>query len=460
MYYGHDLYFYNSRKTEKNYWRWRDDNKNPMPPIQILINFLVFGISLTIFGALFIDWNLVAERNKIAAQERSNIVFIGSEKGQEIVKELEVIGQTIEQTAKAEVLTVTDVVLACNKINSLCKQVYTERSSQTLDSKNRVRYITDLYKEVYLKIWPLPVTGITAEEWKTDILKRYIPDDIEENRRQTAEFGFQIHLSSAFVAVADYQCDPLVGFLGLFKAYYFFTLPILICILINIGFVKKSARAVAEKIIFEWREILIALCFGPMGLAFVSETANSYQCFIRFQHKYLANKPNGYRLSRAEEDAIWLQVQKPILVFEQALQNVADGYVYRPALACFLVWLTGFSLFSLGKSNQAAAATTVNTTVADISEDIIIESFHQIIKQQANGSLTKFIGSLNAITPPTVYWETAEVAEKIIEVTRPLRMIDFITQMPRGPPAAVKKDKSQNQESSLNCVNAEQEKIS
>ena len=67
-------------------------------------------------------------------------------------------------------------------------------------------------------------------------------------------------------------------------------------------------------------------------------------------------------------------------------------------------------------------------------------------------SLAKLISSLNAIVPPVVYWETAEVTEKIIEVTRPLRMIDFITQMPRGPPAAVKKEKH---ESSLNCVNAE-----
>jgi hypothetical protein len=433
MYYG-----YNWFGTEiyphpqKSQWH----NEKPVNSWQTFFSLLIF----VSFIALFINWPWLGEHFK---ERQKNIILPGTPAYEETITEIFQVMEQVKNKVKNGNLGLKEAVFLRNYIIDLHAKIEQDWTIKT-------SFIMDEARKCFVNNWQPPEE--TPERFK----KLFAKDD--SARREHAEIILNRHITQALAEAPHSDCMKIAdidwfafGFWFL-KWYYLLVFPSLFCLLLNIWFAEKSFRAVIEKVYFDCREVFYASCFGPIGLGFVSETANTYRRYNRLQYEYLAKKPYGYQLSRAEENALWLQVNRPVLAFEEALQNVADGYVYRPALACFLVWLTGFSLFSLGKSNQAVAAVSISATVSDE----VIELPREPVKFQVatSNSLARFISSLNAIVlPPMILWESAEVVMVKEEPSRSLRMIYLNSQRPRGPPAAVKEDdESLNHESSLNCA--------
>ncbi|MFA5173028.1 MAG: hypothetical protein WC435_01320 [Candidatus Paceibacterota bacterium] len=364
MYYG-----YNWFGTEiyphpqKNQWR----NEEPVNSWQTFFSLLIF-IS---FIALFIDWSWFSKRIE---ERQKNIILPGTLAYEETIAEISQVMDQVKKKVEVKNLDLKEATSFNYQIVEFCSKI-------EVDWTDKTSFIMDKARECFVDNWQPPEE--TPESYK----KLFAENDLA--RKEHAKVILNFKVMQAFAETPQPDCMrvdidwPAVG-LWFLKWYYLLVFPSVFCLLLNVWFVKKSFKAVIEKVYFDYREIFYAGCFGPFGLIFVSETANSLRCYRKILREFLKTKESGYRPTALEEKAIWAKVMAPVLSFEDAITKAEKELVYRPALAGFAVWILGsFSLVS--------AKSQISKPVVFISSQI--DSENEVLKSNEGISFKNVFSS-------------------------------------------------------------------
>lgn len=131
------------------------------------------------------------------------------------------------------------------------------------------------------------------------------------------------------------------------KWYYLFGFPTLICSLLNLWFKRES---VLEKIWFDkWQILFRTICFGPIGVWSISESADKYRKYRKLEAELIASKHEDYELTERDRNAIWIKVDEPFLKFEEAVKMVGTVPISKPVLVSLLLWFFSLNMSSVGK---------------------------------------------------------------------------------------------------------------
>jgi hypothetical protein len=349
MYYGSDYYFVLNHPSKE---RWPEEK--PMPCSQFFLCLLVFSLSI----GIFLDWQWFW--GKLEERER-NFIPPGTAAYNQIVKEIFSEIGLVRQKAEAGTLTLGEAVVAQYRIIELSDKIEHDFTSQS-------SFIIDKARDCFIKNWQPP---------EEDSVKIKFYAENKSDRDAQAKFAFRWNLTQAQAKTPQPDCMRIdidwsaVG-LWFLKWYYLLVFPSFFCLLLNIWFDKKSFRMVIEKIYFDCREIFYAGCFGPLGLIFVSETANSFRRYRKVLQEFLETKEIGYRPTALEEKAIWAKVMAPVISFEDAIKKAERELVYRPALAGFAVWILGsFSLSAKSQTLKPVIFVSSQTDQTDSENEVL-----------------------------------------------------------------------------------------
>lgn len=325
---------------------WR--NSEPDKPLsQILISALVILLFVVVMG----DWSFIAGSFE---RRQAQIAVWNSPEGQKLRGEIFQMRADLIQKAQDKKLTIEEAAKAQNRFEEICIKIGEDWTDHTT-------LACRLSRKVFVDSWQ-------PEPWRTSVFKKMCAEEDQFRRQQansifTTEFiTMQSELNEASGKTITSQDFKRFG-LWLLKWYFLFTLPALIIAFINMKYVGKK---VMEEILFQPREILLACCFGPIGMFAISDVAGEIKRYNRLRRQFMADKEWGYRLSQAEENALWLQVMEPMLKFEQAIELVKDpsNVVRKPALVCSIIWIISLFSGSLGKVLEPAYNAVVSIQTA------------------------------------------------------------------------------------------------
>lgn len=337
---------YYSQNRHPEGWTWRDEK--PMPLGRKAIIFLILAVFVGIVG----DFSWVP---KAVEKEKERMALWDSQQGKEYLREISEIVSYASQQASAGTFSIEDCVKTRWRLLWLIEQLGIENSSEP-------GIVYDAGRESYIQNWQM-------DDSLNENLKKILETDpIHRTAWIKSEFSRKIQLKNEELRPDNMPPIELnlkkIG-LWLVKWYFLMTIPGFFIMLVCM---RHAGKKVKEEIILNWRRILLAAIFGPLGLCVASESAGRMRRYYRFRDEFLTDKGWDYRLSQAEEDAIWIQAMEPVLRFDQAMAALKEsgGKIKRPALACFLAWMIG--LVNIHSSHFAKAPTVFIVTVSSNDE--------------------------------------------------------------------------------------------
>jgi hypothetical protein len=240
--------------------------------------------------------------------------------------------------------------------------------------------------------------------------------------------------------------DGIGILLWILKWYYLLTIPSLIVILLNLVFRRQS---VLEKIFMDGRSLILGSLFGPLGLAFNSEAVTATRRYVFLEKKYLRAKPYGYRLTRTEQDALWLQARHELLSFEQALERARHEVVVKPVFACALVWCVSTTGTLTLATLARQALTVVNHLAVACAAEV---SSSQDKPHERNGGAPDFMPqALPSAFEFSCFTNVDSVKWFFVWDSAHIRHLIFHeSNMARGPPTAV--SRSLSHPTSPDCI--------
>ncbi len=223
----------------------------------------------------------------------------------------------------------------------------------------------------------------------------------------------------------------LVLLYWLVKWYSLMTIPALLIFLLN-------RRSAGEMVLGQPRRILLACCFGPIGILAISDDAVRARSYNElsswYQREYCKT-----RLEKKEKLALWQMVDNPLLKFEEAVGLISGRKFRRPALACLLAWLIGMWLSPVPKNVIRYVAVAFVSSEQNLPE--------AKVKGGSDPSM------LMAIMPTEVEVQYEEVTVVVEEEQAEVSWLYQLAENPRAPPVAVK-EQHENSFSTLGCTNS------
>lgn len=297
-------------------------------------------------------------------------------------------------------------------------------------------------REIFIRNW------VSDNPWPKD--KKKSPLEKEARRRSEAETEFHIQwICGQDLATKKYNGEhsSLLAKVGWFactkwlvKWYFLLTLPAFVIVLLH---KRDKGSSVKEEAVLRYQEWLLAFLSGPIGMLVMSGTgAKSYRYYQLLEQFRLEN-PERFWPEPEEEQALWRQVEQPLLDFDQAIAAVRSGEVVRkPALACLIVWLLGIFHASVAvkqATEPVAVYLTTTFTSADVSSITASDSGHHplllaLVSQPFENKITV-----------TEEWFGDQQRTKVKSTVR-------LTKSPRSPPAAVKEQPWTSMSLILDCT--------
>ncbi len=372
---------------------------------------IVSWIIVIAFVALAADWqsvgDYIAKRNK---EIEASKVSINSPEGRELLREIRSAIKEIDAHALAE--TITPEIAAQQQIRvrdagrklSIDDTVYLQRAYNTA-------------MESYAKSWQPPAgLDTTRISWMKD------PDQ----RKTWIENEFM----DAFIMARDGRAEGAINNpefraglarLGLWilKWYYLFTIPSILIVMINLIFARKSVR---EEIIIGHRYWLRAALGGPIGIFCNSETGSRIRRYHELRNQYFAQY--GWKHLDAEiEDALWLQTMKPLLRFDQALQEIkqSEQRLRRPLIVVVLSSIMCVRVVPMGHHDIKSPMTSV------VAPD---DGGHKLSMQGGDDNHLSDDGE----SIENICWAVPTGEIEYRQEVRPCQPVMLAAYRPRGPP--------------------------
>jgi hypothetical protein len=312
----------------------------------------VSWIIVIVFIALAGDWQTFADYWEKRSQElEASKVSINSPEGRELLYE---IRDAIKETdAHALDGTITPEFTAQQQ-----NRIWDASCKLDINHSPYVRRVYNTAIASYLEHWEAPAGldldnvwwGKDPEYKKVHLEDRFSREMLLERERNRSTTN-------------DDEIVPMLGRFAwwLLRWYYLLTIPSLLIVMINLVFARKSVR---EEVIIGYRYWLRAVLGGPIGIFCNSETASRIKRYheLRSQHKW-------ERLSAEEEDALWLQTLKPLLKFEQALEEIrqSEQRLRRPLLVVMLSSVMCVRLIPAAQPEPVTSIVTADDSDRELS---------------------------------------------------------------------------------------------
>jgi hypothetical protein len=149
----------------------------------------------------------------------------------------------------------------------------------------------------------------------------------------------------------------------LVRWYYLLTIPTLIVVLVGL----RRKQRTAETLLVHGLTVAKHCLLGPVGVFLLSDSVNTTRRYRQLESQLLEKRGSEGRLTEDEREAIWLQINEPVVRFDQALEQIRSGSVkvQKPLLACTLIWLTSLSYGSGNIASNLWPTTVISTWLAD-----------------------------------------------------------------------------------------------
>lgn len=340
-------------------------------------------------------------------------------------------------------------------------------------------------QEVYARRWkPTDGDKVATLNCKT-----------EADREAYAKWNFQQKFLEAqatakrpdCLAPLEFRLDTTLYVLyWIVKWYFLMTVPVLMIVLVG---KRYEGLSIKEEFLLQPVRLGLACLAGPIGTFSLSGVAAKVYCYGKLKREFLADKASDYRLNSEDEQALWIQVYKPVMTFDQALDSLKSTGkgIRRPIMACLLTGsFAGFTLFHASTQIRgvvqevAVASTVLNDSVETILEgaqtlleplmeqatvleaaaestaERIMESTHQVVAKWTSSLVTM---ALLAILPGLLVWPVAQRSKYVVlEIAQPTQQPCWRRLKPRGPPSLAKRQQRDAQKALiLLATNAEEE---
>lgn len=293
--------------------------------------------------------------------------------------------------------------------------------------------------DMYVRNWrPDP-------SWPESLRKSLLADDNLRRVRVRTEFNSlwtyyqeaaRMNYGNTRPLLAD--VSGLACLKWLLKWYYLLTLP---AFLISLLYKRDNGSGIKEELILQYQRWSLAALAGPLGMAIMSEKAAKSYRYSLLLNEFHKEHPERWWPNPDEANALWRQVEQPLLSFDEAIASVRDGTVVRkPALVCLLVWLVSVQHGSASKSETASAA--VFLTTSDGQEDCSAKASGSGHHPLLLAMLPQPFEEAMPIVTVTSFWTVG------VEVKSTVRL----TESPRGPPPADKEQHRTRMSLFLGCT--------
>lgn len=219
--------------------------------------------------------------------------------------------------------------------------------------------------------------------------------------------------------------DFLAFLFWVIRWYFLFTTPCFLIIVLRMKFKRKK---VLEEIILDPGHTILCLIFGPIGLAFFNDGLGARWRLFRKYERILLNKTNRFRLTKQEEDAIWLKILEPSLRLEESLDFIKQNpkvIIRKPLLITLMI---GFFYFIPRFSSFEYLQMNISSQTEEVK---------RVEKESLDGPLKKVLSVVAVIVGfLSIIWKI-KVFKICLEVFAFSVLIFIMKQRPRAPPATV-----------------------
>lgn len=403
------------------------------PISQTVLSWLfVIGFVFVMTGSGF--WKEVA---KDVAKHNAERVFAGTPEFDRAMKEAEDVVAGVRQSARDSSLTIKSAAEAQMKVVAITAKLEEKFGGFTAE-------ICELAESNFIANWQPP------KEMSRESVEFLTGNP--ERKRQHLDMLFHhdwIMAQDEARKLFPETDAPLrnVGIMNLLRLvawvlrwYYLLTVPALLIFLTNR---RYKGDSVFEELVLQPRRLLTACMFGPFGLIVISDTAAKALRYRQLEDEFYLKY--GRRPNDEQEQAIRRQVEKPLLQFEQALEQVrtSSERIRRPLAVCAVAWVLG--LMSQPMLRQI------------LPQPVACES----LSRAGDNNVKSVSGDDNpsgkelplAILPAAVGWqvEEGEKGEPIAQENAP-RDVLWEAVLARGPPPAAEEQPLSMNDSALSTA--------
>lgn len=291
---------------------------------------------------------------------------------------------------------------------------------------------------------------IYTKNWKVDDRDGWMKlhCKTEADRRAFARWDFEQKFQEARCRLPRPECLKTMEFKAetavrlvywIVKWYFLMTIPAFLIMLVG---KRYDGLSIKEELLLQPARLAYACLAGPIGAFSLSGVAAKISCYRRLEQQFLKDKPWGFQISERQKEALWVQVYKPLLTFDQALESLkeAGGSVRKPVTACVLVWILSLTYHHSGFQTNECYLQTI-TLNAPAEEELSFTNENTPTKRIPS-SLENLI--MLALLPGIVVtWPREKSVLRIVKlIVQLVQPFGWSPDKPRGPPNSLVREKS------------------